>query len=83
MIIWSYSLEYGGIEAVLDEFVPRTLGSRGGAGHELMQHVTQAARDAGAVVLRLETERDNDHARVFYTQLGFETSDHVLLMLAL
>ena len=32
VIIWSYSLEYGGIEAVLDEFVPRTLGSRIGAG---------------------------------------------------
>ena len=48
-----------------------------------MQHVTQAARDAGAVVLRLETERDNDHARVFYTRLRFETLDRVLLMLAL
>ena len=83
MIIWSYSLEYDGIEAVLDELylAPSARGS--GLGHELMQHVTQAARDAGAVVLRLETERDNDHARVFYTRLRFETLDRVLLMLAL
>ena len=54
-----------------------------GLGRSFVQHVTQAARDAGAVVLRLETERDNDHARVFYTRLGFKTLDRVLLMLAL
>ena len=54
-----------------------------GLGRSFVQHVTQAARDAGAVVLRLETERDNDHARVFYTRLRFETLDRVLLMLAL
>ena len=54
-----------------------------GLGRTLMQHVTQAARDAGAVVLRLETERDNGFARAFYARLGFETLDRVLLMRAL
>ena len=63
VIVWSYSLEYGGLEAVLDEL-----------------YLAPAARDAGAVVLRLETERDNESARAFYARLGFETLDRVLLM---
>ena len=80
VIVWSYSLEYGGLEAVLDELYLAPAARGSGLGRELMQHVTQAARDAGAVVLRLETERDNESARAFYTRLGFETLDRVLLM---
>ncbi len=83
VIVWSYSLEYGGIEAVLDELYLRSEARGSGLGRELMQHVTQAAREAGAVVLRLETERDNESARTFYTRLGFATLDRVLLMLPL
>jgi ribosomal protein S18 acetylase RimI-like enzyme len=81
VIVWSYSLEYGGIEAVLDELYlsPEARGS--GLGRALMRHVAQAARTAGgAVVLRLETEHDNENARAFYAQLGFEPLDRVLLM---
>ncbi len=83
VIVWSYSLEYGGLEAVLDELylAPEARGS--GLGRELMKHVTQAARAAAAVVLRLETGRDNESARAFYTRLGFETLDRVLLTLTL
>lgn len=83
VIVWSYSLEYGGLGAVLDELylAPEARGS--GLGRSFVQHITAAAQEAAAVVLRLETERDNGHARAFYARLGFETSDRVLLMLAL
>ena len=83
VIVWSYSLEYGGLEAVLDELYLAPAARGSGLGRALMQHVTQAARDAGAVVLRLEAELNNDHARAFYTRMGFETLDRVLLKLAL
>ena len=83
VIVWSYSLEYGGLEAVLDELYLAPAARGLGLGRELMQHVTQAARDAGAVVLRLETELDNENARTFYARLGFETLDRVLLQMDL
>jgi ribosomal protein S18 acetylase RimI-like enzyme len=83
VVVWSYSLEYGGLEAVLDELylAPEARGHGGGA--MLTQHVARACHAAGAVVLRLETEPDNEGARVFYGKLGFQPLERVLLKLDL
>jgi ribosomal protein S18 acetylase RimI-like enzyme len=79
VVVWSYSLEYGGLEAVLDELYLEPAARGAGCGSRLTEHVAQACKDCGAVVLRLETEPDNESARVFYRRLGFEPLERVLM----
>jgi ribosomal protein S18 acetylase RimI-like enzyme len=81
IVVWSYSLEYGGIEAVLDELYLQPEARGTGLGRELMEHVVHEAKNAGAVVLRLETEPENGAARAFYTKLGFQTLERQLMKL--
>jgi ribosomal protein S18 acetylase RimI-like enzyme len=81
IVVWSYSIEYGGIEAVLDELYlsPQARGS--GLGRSVMEHIVREAKNAGAVVLRLETEAENSAARAFYAKLGFEALDRQIMKL--
>jgi diamine N-acetyltransferase len=81
IVVWSYSIEYGGIEAVLDELylAPEARGT--GLGRIFMEHVVHEAKNAGAVVLRLETEPENSAAQAFYTKLGFQTLDRQIMKL--
>jgi ribosomal protein S18 acetylase RimI-like enzyme len=81
IIVWSYSIEYGGVEAVLDELYLESAARGMGLGRVLMEHVVREAKNAGAVVMRLETEPDNRAARAFYAKLGFETLDRQIMKL--
>lgn len=46
---------------------------------QLLEHVAGAARDAGALDLRLYVHRDNERARRVYTRSGFTASQYVLM----
>ena len=81
VIVWSYSLEYGGIEAVLDELYLEPEARGAGFGRAVMEHVIREAKNAGAVVLRLETEPENSAARAFYAKLGFEALNRQIMKL--
>ncbi|NJK44835.1 MAG: GNAT family N-acetyltransferase [Pleurocapsa sp. SU_196_0] len=72
VLIWSYSLEYGGLAAELDELYLRSEARGHGVGRAVMQQVLEICREAGVVLLRLETEPGNEAARGFYGSLGFE-----------
>ncbi len=71
VLVWSYSLEYGGRASELDELylIPEARGR--GVGRTVMLELLQTCRDEGVVLLRLETEPENESARAFYASLGF------------
>ena len=75
VLVWSYSLESGGRDALLDEIYVRDRGR--GTGRELMERVFAEMRERGLSGIFLETEPHNDRARDFYAGLGFEVEDSV------
>jgi ribosomal protein S18 acetylase RimI-like enzyme len=81
VLIWSYSLEYGGLAAELDELYlkPETRGR--GVGKAAMQALLEFCREADVVLLRLETEPSNEAARGFYRTLGFEVVKRTFMQL--
>ncbi|MGI9162240.1 MAG: GNAT family N-acetyltransferase [Mycobacterium sp.] len=81
IITWSWSLESGGRDCILDELYVTSRGS--GLGTRLMTEVINHARSAGAAAMFLETEAPNQRARNFYEQIGFQTEDSTWLSLDL
>lgn len=69
VVTWSWSLESGGRDCILDEIYVDRRG--GGLGAMLLQRVLDEARAAGAAAMFLETEMPNDAARRFYGTHGF------------
>jgi GNAT superfamily N-acetyltransferase len=67
---WSWSLESGGRECLVDELYVRQ--RRRGHGRALLTRALDAARGQGCRVAFLETEPANEDARAFYARLGFD-----------
>lgn len=81
VVTWSWSLESGGRDCMLDEiYVDRR---SGGLGARLLEAVMGAAREAGAASMFLETEAANDGARRFYARHGFAAEDSIWMGRAL
>ena len=75
VMTWGWSLESGGLEALLDEiFVERP---NHGAGGRLLRHALTSAARAGAARVCLETEAPNERARRFYRRNGFTPDDSI------
>ncbi len=75
VVTWSWSLESGGLDCILDElFVSQRGGGLGGA---LLARAIDEASDYGAAAMFLETELPNDGARRFYGRHGFAADDSV------
>ena len=77
IVTWGYSLEAGGVEALLDEIYVDERGH--GLGQQLMTWAEQVSAHHGATRVTLETEVANDRARAFYRRLGYEIDDSVWL----
>jgi ribosomal protein S18 acetylase RimI-like enzyme len=71
VITRGYSLEFGGVFALLDELfvVPAARGA--GLGGVLLRAAIEDCRAAGIPTLRLEVERTNDRAQALYRRFGF------------
>ena len=75
IVTWSWALESGGRDCILDEIFVRDQ-SRG-RGSLLVAHALTEARRLGARAMFLETEAPNDRARRFYARHGFLVEDSV------
>ena len=75
VVTWSWSLESGGRDCILDELYLDRRG--GGLGAMLLQRAVDEARQAGAAAMFLETERLNDGPRRFYARHGFAPEDSI------
>jgi GNAT superfamily N-acetyltransferase len=77
-VVWSYSIESGGPDALLDEIYVRRRGM--GVGRRLMEEVFREVRARGMRRVFLETGAGNALARSFYSDLGFEVEDSVWMV---
>jgi len=75
VVTWSWSIESGGRDALLDEIYVRDAGR--GVGSALVAHLLADCRARGLPRIFLETEAANDDARRLYARLGFETETSI------
>jgi GNAT superfamily N-acetyltransferase len=75
VVTWSWSVEIGGPEAVLDEIYVREQGR--GTGSTLIEALVETCRTHGMRRVFLETERPNHAARRLYARHGFTADDSV------
>jgi GNAT superfamily N-acetyltransferase len=75
IVTWSYSLESGGREALLDEIYVADPGH--GLGSAAMRAILDDVAARGVGKMFLETELRNARARDFYTRAGFDTDDSI------
>lgn len=73
VVAFSFSLEYDGRTAFVDELFVAPEGRRRGLGATVVRHVAALCRDAGIHALHLETEEDNVVAARLYERLGFRS----------
>jgi diamine N-acetyltransferase len=79
VILWGFSLEYGGRVLEVDELFVCAEFRGHGLGHAVLEFVETQARALGAVLLTLETEPDNEPAQAFYGRHGFSKLErHVM-----
>jgi ribosomal protein S18 acetylase RimI-like enzyme len=83
VVVFTFSLEYGGLEAELDELFLAPEARGHGVGRAVMNLVLHEVHALGAVVVTLETEAENEPARMFYRRLGFSDSERRLMRLEL
>jgi ribosomal protein S18 acetylase RimI-like enzyme len=76
----SYSLEFGGRDAFLDELFVLPDYRRRGFARQLLREVATAAQRQGVIALHLEVDRDNDMAQRLYTSLGYEKRARYFVM---
>ena len=81
MVTLGYSIESGGVEALLDELYLDVRGQ--GLGSILLDRVLDEARNRGAQRLFLETEAANERARAFYLRHHFHQDDSIWLSIDL
>jgi ribosomal protein S18 acetylase RimI-like enzyme len=78
VVTWSWSIESGGRDALLDEVYLEDPGK--GHGSALVDHLLADCRKRGIPRVFLETERPNLAARRFYSRLGFQAEDSVWMV---
>jgi ribosomal protein S18 acetylase RimI-like enzyme len=67
----SFSLEYRGVDAFIDELYIEPHWRCMGFGRQAMQHVESQARALGVNALHLEIDRGNDAANELYRRTGY------------
>lgn len=73
VVAFSFSLEYGGRTAFLDELFVEAAARGAGIGSAAIEHVAELCREAGVNALHLETEEENTGAAALYARLGFRS----------
>lgn len=80
VISFGWSVEFGGLEARIDEIFVRDKVRRRGIGSEAINAIARALAAAGVLVLHLEIDADRPDARRFYHQAGFGLRGGAALM---
>ncbi len=80
MVSFGWSLEYGGLDAVVDEIYIRPAVRRRGMGGDALHQLSVGLRDAGVRALHLEVDRSDERAQQFYRRNRFKMRERFALM---
>ncbi|MCH2077385.1 MAG: GNAT family N-acetyltransferase [Rhodobacteraceae bacterium] len=72
LLCYGWSIEYGGLDAYLDEFYLRAAVRGRGMGGDVLQAVSEYLAKKGAKALALEVDFENEVAIRTYERSGFE-----------
>ncbi|QFS82476.1 Acetyltransferase (GNAT) family protein [Roseivivax sp. THAF40] len=80
VITFGWSVEYGGLDAVVDEIYIRPAVRRRGMGSEALNDIAKALKEADVRALHLEVARDDEDAQRFYSRGRFKPRDGHMFM---
>jgi ribosomal protein S18 acetylase RimI-like enzyme len=78
-LTFSFSLEFGGRTAFIDEFFIQAAGRGRGLGQRVLDFVAERSRAAGINAILLEAEDTNPRASALYKKAGYECFGRRLL----
>jgi diamine N-acetyltransferase len=79
VLTFGYSLEFGGVDAFVDELYLCEAYRGQGLGKAALEFLAQTCAALGVRALHLEVERANQRAQAVYRQFGFVDHDRYLL----
>lgn len=79
-VSFGWSIEFGGLDAFVDEFYVRDRVRGRGMGSEAMMALARALAGQGITAMNLEVDTDNERARTLYERIGFSSRDRYHLM---
>lgn len=80
IITFGWSMEFGGMDAVVDELYVREKVRKRGIASEVLSAIANSLRDVGVTALHLEVERGDDVTQRLYTRAHFKLRDRYHLM---
>ena len=80
IVTFSWSVEFGGMDAVLDEIYLRPAVRGRGIATETLISLPAALGEAGIKALHLEVDRENERAQRLYARARFSPRERYLLM---
>ncbi|WP_425070525.1 GNAT family N-acetyltransferase [Sagittula sp. S175] len=79
-ITFGWSVEYGGLDAIVDEIYIRPAVRGRGMGHDALDDIAKALKDAGVRALHLEVDSSDERAQTFYSRVRFKARDRYMFM---
>ena len=79
-VCYSYSIEFGGRDAFVDEFYVEAAERGKGIGSKVLAEVSALLRERDIVALHLEVDGTNERAKSTYARAGFSSRDKYHVM---
>jgi GNAT superfamily N-acetyltransferase len=79
-VCYSYSIEFGGRDAFIDEFYVEAAERGKGIGGRVLKEIAALLRARGIVAVHLEVDGGNERARAAYARAGFSSRDKYHVM---
>jgi len=80
VVTFGWSVEFGGLDAIVDELYIRPAVRRRGMGFEALNGIAKALKDAGVRALHLEADRDDEDVHRFYARARFKARENYMFM---
>ena len=79
-VCYSYSIEFGGRDAFIDEFYLEAAERGTGVGGRVLKDIAVLLRARGIVAVHLEVDGQNERARAAYARAGFSSREKYHVM---
>ena len=79
-VSFGWSVEFGGLDAMVDELFIRSAVRKRGMGGEALDGLAKALKEGGIRALHLEARKDDESLQKFYARARFKARDSYVLM---